>query len=119
MIRKNIFKEKKTEEDFLKKHTLFENNQLSVESYYFLPGQEFPLHRHPRGTQVIMIFRGEGEFYVKKGDSKEIESFIVKDGDILFLEPDQWHGAKNCGDSVLIVGQVTLNNSGIESFYNK
>jgi quercetin dioxygenase-like cupin family protein len=115
MIRKNIFKEKETEEDFLRKITLFQNDQIAVESYYFLPGQEFPVHRHPEGTQAIFIFRGEAEFYLKKEGEQEVSTIHVRDGDILFLEPSHWHGAKNTGDSILIVGQVTTNNAGMQS----
>ncbi|GAB4185473.1 MAG: cupin domain-containing protein [Calditrichia bacterium] len=114
MIRKNLFKEKVTEEDFLKKITLFHNSDISVESYYFLPGQEFPLHRHPNGTQAIIIIRGEAEFYIKKED-EEIMTTIGRDGDVFFFESNTWHGAKNTGEAILIVAQVTTNEPGMET----
>lgn len=116
MIRKNIFKEKVTEDDYLKKVNLFQNTQLTVESYYFLPGQDFPLHRHPTGTQVIFIFKGEAEFYVKKEGMDGLTTIHVRDGDVLFLESDNWHGAKNVGETVLVVGQVTTHEPGMETF---
>ncbi len=114
MYRKNILKEEVVTSEVLKKSGLFENDKLVVEKYNFKPGQDFTLHRHPSGTQVIFVFKGEGEFFIQK-ENEEKQKLYISEGAVIFLEEGVWHGVKNTGNVNLIVAQVTTANAGMET----
>jgi quercetin dioxygenase-like cupin family protein len=55
------------------------------------PGQSIPLHHHPEEHEIY-ILEGNGKFYNDKG---EIE--LVKQGDFVFVPPNEKHGIDNIG----------------------
>ncbi|MFX0003384.1 MAG: cupin domain-containing protein [Candidatus Hodarchaeota archaeon] len=60
------------------------------------PDQRIPLHNHPEEHEIY-ILEGNGKFYNDKG---EIE--LVKQGDFVFILPNEKHGIDNVGKDNLI-----------------
>jgi mannose-6-phosphate isomerase-like protein (cupin superfamily) len=57
------------------------------------PGQEIGMERHPGTTQFIRIESGHGVATVN-GKRK-----ILKEGDVLVVDPGTWHNVKNTSNS--------------------
>ena len=57
------------------------------------PGKEFAPHVHPISEEILIIYSGEGECYLK-------DKWIpVKAGDIVFAPPGITHGTRNYPDA--------------------
>ena len=83
---------------------LFELEGLHFNVYCIVPGQENPLHRHPRSDEVLYFVRGTGECAV--GDAV----YQVKPGDLVLAPKDAPHSVRNTGteDMVCILAQAPL-----------
>lgn len=60
------------------------------------PGASVPLHNHPEDHEIF-ILGGKGSFY---NDAGQEES--VREGDVLYIPPNEQHGIKNLGKKDLI-----------------
>jgi quercetin dioxygenase-like cupin family protein len=59
----------------------------------FAPGASFPKHSHP-GEEIIFVLEGTIEYDVEgKGPT------TLRAGDVLFVPPGVFHGARNPGES--------------------
>lgn len=90
-------------------------SQLSVETYYFKPGQSLRYHRHPDSEQAFIFFSGEGVFYLDSsadgGNSLEQvgeTTIAVKPGSIVLAPAGVWHSLANTGGGELIVAEVSV-----------
>lgn len=98
-------------EDSVPKVTLMKTDKLSLDVYYFNPGQSLGYHRHPEGDQIFTVIEGEGTFYLKDEDEEVIE---VGPGSVFLAPVNVWHDLRNTGSGRLIAQQVTKQPAGME-----
>jgi len=98
-------------EDSVPKVTLVKTDKLSLDVYYFNPGQRLGYHRHPEGDQIFTVIEGEGTFYLK---DKEEETIQVKPGSVFLAPLNVWHDLHNTGSGKLVAQQVTKQPAGME-----
>lgn len=60
--------------------TIEHNTQVEVKYCTLRPGDSEPEHYHPQGMELVIIIKGKAKWIL---DGKE---FLVKDGDVIFLE---------------------------------
>lgn len=102
----NLFQ---TQEGPVKKIVLAATEELSVDVYYFAPGQVLAYHKHPTGDQVFTIIQGEGRFHLDPGTEVTRE---VQAGDVILVPKDTWHQLVNRGADSLIAIQSTRQPAG-------
>lgn len=56
------------------------NDHLEVKYENLKPGDIYPPHYHPRGTEVCVVIKGKIKWQL------EAETFILEDGDFIFME---------------------------------
>lgn len=68
-----------------------ESNDTVVVAWYIKPGQNIPMHIHPRGQDTWTILAGTGRYYLdKNGTSKTIMK-----GDVVVAHVGEIHGVYN------------------------
>jgi hypothetical protein len=78
-------------------HKLFENDQVVVWNYVWLPGQKTPMHFHDKDT--LVVFQDTGALSSTTQDGKVVVN-EYKDGDIRFNKRDRSHS------ELLVKGQM-------------
>jgi quercetin dioxygenase-like cupin family protein len=69
---------------------------FAMRRFEIKPKTEVPLHNHIQDHEIF-ILSGDGKFYNDSGQEE-----IVKNGDILYIPPNEKHGIKNIGNSDLV-----------------
>ncbi|MFW2331616.1 MAG: cupin domain-containing protein [Nitrospinota bacterium] len=95
----------------LPKVSIVKTDNISLDVYYFKPGQKIKYHRHPTGDQIFTVIEGTGKFYL---DDNAEETIDVKAGDTFVAPKNVWHDLVNTGSSNLIAQQVTEQPAGLE-----
>jgi len=67
---------------------------LNLRIFEVLPGTENPLHAHVY-SHDLFVLQGEGIIRHQNGDHH------IKEGDVVFIEPDEVHSFANPGDELL------------------
>ncbi len=53
------------------------------------PGQGMLPHKHPISEEMLIVFRGNGQFYL------DDQWYDVAEGDVLYAPAGVWHGTRN------------------------
>jgi len=64
---------------FFPEGSVLKNSDLEVKYGKLLPGDTYPVHYHPHGTEVSLIIKGKLRYVV---EGKEV---ILQDGDFVFM----------------------------------
>ena len=77
-------------------------DNIMVVKYLYEPGALFPDHHHPQ-EQIVMVTRGELEFWVKDNDNYDIKNkkYHLYPGSILTLPGNIPHGARVIGNETV------------------
>ncbi|MBI4665337.1 MAG: cupin domain-containing protein [Nitrospinae bacterium] len=107
----NIFSSAEWKEDSVPKLTLCKTDVVTLDVYYFKPGQRLGYHRHPTGDQIFTVLEGEGTFYL---DESGEEKLTVKPGSTFVAPANVWHDLHNTSGNNLVAQQVTKQPAGME-----
>jgi quercetin dioxygenase-like cupin family protein len=99
-------------DDAVNKVNNFTGADLTVDTYYFNPGQILAYHRHPNGDQSFFIIKGEGKFYLDNGSESVVN---VTDGSIVYVPKGVWHKLENAGNDIMVACQSTAAGAGMEA----
>lgn len=113
LIYGNILDLISTSNESTKKITHFKTNDLTLETYYFLPGQIVDYHKHPNGNQILIVLQGKGVFYTNNDDNTNEKATNIKEGDYILVVQNVWHKIVNNSNNILILTQIMLDNIGI------
>lgn len=106
----NIFEEMGTAVEAPKRVNHLKTPEISLDTYYLLPGQVLDYHKHPTGDQIFMVNQGTGDLYIDDGAEKVVR---LSPGTAVLTLKDMWHKIVNSGKNILIVSQTTKQPSGI------
>ncbi len=106
-----VFDQPQFKDDGVNKVNNFTGEDLTVDTYYFKPGQVLAYHRHPEGDQVFFILKGQGKFHLDNGSESVLE---VKDGSIIYVPKGIWHKVEAVGGE-LIASQATRAGAGMQA----
>ncbi len=83
---------------------------MTQATYYMLPGQTLPWHRHPDGDQLFFTHEGEGVCAIDAGNGEE--SIRLSSGVIALAPKGVWHRIE--ASSRLVVSAATSQPAGFE-----
>lgn len=106
-----VFDNPQFKDDAVNKVNNFTGEDLTVDTYYFKPGQILQYHKHPKGDQVFFILKGQGSFYLDNGQEQVIE---VKEGSIVYVPAGVWHKLEP-KNGEMFASQVTKAAAGMEN----
>ena len=69
---------------------------FAMRRFEIKPGAQAPLHNHPEEHEIY-ILSGTGKFYNNEGKEE-----IAKEGDFIYIPPNEKHGIDNIGENNLI-----------------
>lgn len=98
-------------DDAVAKVTILKTDAITLDVYYYKPGQALGYHRHPTGDQMFTVIAGTGTF---KTDDGGEESLDVSPGSTFLAPANVWHDLIDSGDGKLIAQQVTKQPAGME-----
>lgn len=59
-------------DDAVSKVTIIKTDTLTLDVYYYKPGQAIGYHRHPTGDQIFTVLEGTGTFKMDDGSGKSV-----------------------------------------------
>jgi quercetin dioxygenase-like cupin family protein len=98
-------------DDAVAKVTLLKTDNITLDVYYYKPGQALGYHRHPTGDQMFTVIAGKGTFKIDGGSEESIE---VSPGSTFLAPANTWHDLIDSGDGELVAQQVTKQPAGME-----
>ncbi|MHA1407566.1 MAG: cupin domain-containing protein [Candidatus Heimdallarchaeaceae archaeon] len=69
--------------------------RFAMRRFEIEPGGQIGIHGHPEEHEIY-ILSGKGEVF------SHFEKYEVKENDVLYVSPNEYHGYKNTGDEPLI-----------------
>ena len=79
-----------------------EYSQISIAKTVLIPGAVVSKHYHKLSEEVYFFTAGEGTMVIDQ------QSFIVKDGDLVFISPNECHELNVKGDDDLEFIAITI-----------
>lgn len=101
----NVLDHKAYKDDAVNKLTHFATEQMSVDTYYFNPGQVLKYHVHANSDQIFFFIEGEGKFYLNQNGQDEV--IDVRPGVVVLAPAGVQHQVENTGSVPLVASQVT------------
>lgn len=82
------------------KVNVFTGTDMTVDTYYFKPGQVLDYHSHLNGDQCFYFFKGNGKFYLNNGSESVID---VTEGSIVYVPAGISHKVENSNSEMIAV----------------